>query len=376
LAFKKAMKYEAKGRVALIGPAGSGKSFTALTIARLLAGKDGKIAAIDTEHGSLSKYADLFDFDVIELSSFSYGDFMEPFKAAEKAGYSVFLCDSLSHFWMGTNGALEFVDAAARTSRDQMAGWKQFRPYERQMMDAIIGSPMHVICTMRTKTAYEESVNPTTGKKQRVKIGLAPVQRDGMEFEFDLVGSMDEDNTFIVDKTRCSAYAGKALTKPTDKAFEPFRDWLSGTKPEPPAPVTTPPPVVEMRTATHRQLEASEKATRPPLKAEDILVVSGNQVQCRPVEVLKAKAKSGRPYLNITLNGDIPWEGGMLSAGYCYDTKLFDILVAAVDMPCVLEWTVEKGFLKITDVIKMAGQEYHEGQPVPPPNHEQDDILF
>src|SRR5437016_2786217 len=61
--FTKAVKYNAKGRVALIGPAGGGKSFTALVLARALAGPTGKIAAIDTEHGSLSKYADLFDFD-------------------------------------------------------------------------------------------------------------------------------------------------------------------------------------------------------------------------------------------------------------------------------------------------------------------------
>src|SRR6266851_9490374 len=103
--FTKAVKYNAKGRVALVGPAGSGKSYTALVLARALAGPNGKIAAIDTEHGSLSKYADLFDFDVLELDSFSPESFIEAVHAAEQAGYDVFLCDSLSHFWTGKDGA-------------------------------------------------------------------------------------------------------------------------------------------------------------------------------------------------------------------------------------------------------------------------------
>src|ERR1019366_2417372 len=122
--FAKAVKYNAKGRVALIGPAGGGKSLTALILARALAGPTGKIAAIDTEHGSLSKYADAYDFDVLELDSFTPEAFIDSLHAAENAGYAVFLCDSLSHFWVGAGGALEFVDMAAKRNKDQMAGWK------------------------------------------------------------------------------------------------------------------------------------------------------------------------------------------------------------------------------------------------------------
>lgn len=245
--FKRATKKAAKGRIALIGPAGSGKSFTMLRLARLLAGPDGKVAAIDTEHGSLSKYADLFEFDVIELDSFSPENFLGALRAAEEAGYAAFCCDSLSHFWIGKDGALEFVDNRAKRSgsNDSFSGWKEFRPHERAMVDRMIASPCHVIVTMRTKNEYVTEKNDR-GKTVRRKVGLAPVQREGMEYEFDLVGTMDDENVLVIDKTRCSAYAGKAISKPAEKDFEPFRQWLEGGEraPEsaPTAPATKPEP--------------------------------------------------------------------------------------------------------------------------------------
>ena len=238
--FKKAVKYDARGRVAMIGPAGSGKSYTALQMGRLLAGADGKIAAIDTEHGSLSKYADLFDFDTLELGSYTPENFLDALTAAEQAKYDVFVCDSLSHFWMGKDGALEFVDERKKRSAsrggDHMEGWKDWRPHERMMIDRMIASPCHVIVTMRTKNEYrdEEYTNAKGERKtKRVKVGLAPVQRDGLEYEFDLVGLMTDENDFIIDKTRCSDYAGNVPSKPGAKDFEPFRDWLKGAKREP-----------------------------------------------------------------------------------------------------------------------------------------------
>lgn len=237
--FKQAVKHAAKARVALVGPAGAGKSMTMLKLARALAGPNGRIAAIDSEHGSLSKYAptppvvanniDTYDFDVTEYDECSVENFLAGLDAAEAGGYAVFCCDSLSHFWMGKGGALEFVDMASKRHRDQMGGWKEFRPHERAMVDRMIASPCHVIVTMRTKTDYQE-VTDSSGKKKRVKVGLAPVQREGLEYEFDLVGYMDDENTLIVDKTRCSALSQKAFVKPGPKEFAPFIAWLCGAE--------------------------------------------------------------------------------------------------------------------------------------------------
>lgn len=238
--FKKAVKYDTKGRVVLVGPAGSGKSKTGLILARHLVGPDGKIAAVDTEHGSLSKYADQYDFDVIELDSYTADNFFAALQAAEDGGYGAFLCDSLSHFWMGKDGTLEFVDERTKAQRtrggDGMAGWKDWTPTERRMIDAILASKCHVIVTMRTKTEYkeEEYINNKGEKKtKRVKVGLMPVQRAGLEYEFDLIGYMDDEHSFVTDKTRCEAYAERAIKKPKGQDFEAFRVWLAGVQREP-----------------------------------------------------------------------------------------------------------------------------------------------
>ena len=95
--FKKATKSQAKLRMAITGPSGSGKTYSALSIAAPL----GHAAVIDTECGSASKYADLFDFDVLELSEYHPRNYIEAIKAACAAGYDVLIIDSLSHAWSG-----------------------------------------------------------------------------------------------------------------------------------------------------------------------------------------------------------------------------------------------------------------------------------
>lgn len=242
---KKAVKKDAKGRVALVGPSGSGKTMSALRLARTLVGASGKILCVDTESGSMSKYAPVpgqsadnstaFDFDVIELDSYSKDNFMAIMDYAKVNGYDAIVIDSISHFWMGKDGALQYVEMRKKATRDQQEGWKDWSPQEREMIEAIIRSPAHVIVTMRTKTEYkEEEYTNSRGerKTKRVKIGFAPVQRQGLEYEFDLVGYMDDENTFITDKSRCMFYTGKAISRPSEEDFLPFKEWLGGSKEE------------------------------------------------------------------------------------------------------------------------------------------------
>jgi len=241
--FKKAVKSRAKLRLALIGPSGSGKTYSALAIA---AGLGKKVAFIDTEHGSASKYADLFEFDVLELASYSPERYIEALKAAAAAGYEVIVIDSLSHAWMGKDGALELVDRAAARSKsgNSFGAWREVTPQHNAMVEAIITSPCHVICTMRSKTEYVQDKDER-GKTVIRKVGLQPVQRDGMEYEFDVVGDIDHDHKLVVTKSRIPALSDAVINRPGANLAAQLRVWLDeGSEPvaPPPAPVFGAPP--------------------------------------------------------------------------------------------------------------------------------------
>jgi hypothetical protein len=223
--FSTASKKQSRLRLALVGPSGSGKTYTALTLATNLGHK---VAVIDTERGSASKYADLFKFDVLELDTFSPDTYVEAIHAAERAGYDVLVIDSLSHAWMGKDGALEQVDRVAKRNQsgNNFMAWRDVTPMHNALVDAMLQSNCHIIGTMRAKTEYVIEENEK-GKKVPRKIGMAPVQRDGLEYEFDVVADMDIDNNLIVTKTRCPALAGQAIRKPGKPLADTLKAWLT-----------------------------------------------------------------------------------------------------------------------------------------------------
>lgn len=234
MSFKKATKAQSKLRMALIGPAGSGKTYSALSVGSALGGK---IAVVDTERGSASKYADKFSFDVKELTTFSPQSFIDAIREAEGAGYEVLIIDSLSHAWMGKDGALEQVDKAATRSRsgNSFTAWREVTPLHNSMVDAILRANMHIIVTMRSKTEYVLEEDPKTGKKVPRKVGMAPVQRDGLEYEFDVVGDLTYDNKYVVSKTRCSVLSAAVIDKPGAEFAGILKNWLTDGAPAPKA---------------------------------------------------------------------------------------------------------------------------------------------
>ena len=226
--FKQATRKQSKLRMTIDGPAGAGKSYTALRFAHQLA-NGGKVAAIDTERGSLSKYAGdapdgvPFEFDVLELTQFSPEKYTEAIVAAGKAGYAVLVIDSLSHAWEGTGGALEIKE---RQGGNQYTAWRAVTPIHNRMVDAILQSPCHVIATMRSRMEFVQETD-ASGRVSVKKLGLAPIQRPGMEYEFDLVCDMDYAHILTVSKSRCSAVADLKMEKPGAEFMRPVMEWLS-----------------------------------------------------------------------------------------------------------------------------------------------------
>lgn len=231
LTFTKAVKAQEKLRMALDGPSGAGKTWTSLTIGRYLADKaGGRMAVIDSERSSAKKYAQHFDFDHLTLPDSSPHTYMAAIEAAVAGGYAVIIIDSLSHAWEGT---LALKDEVAKRSRsnDSFGAWREVTPIHNTLVDTMLRAPAHVIATMRSKTEYLVEKDEATGKNRVSKVGLKPVQRDGVEFEFDVVGDMDQENTFVVSKTRCHELAGAVIPKPGDKLAETLWAWLSDGEP-------------------------------------------------------------------------------------------------------------------------------------------------
>lgn len=220
LTFAKATKKKQKARVALIGAPGSGKTYTSLTLAKNL-GK--RVAVIDTERGSASKYSgDVADFDVLELPSFAPRIYVEALRAAAAEGYDVVVIDSLSHAWEGEGGILDQVDKRG----GKFDAWRDMSPQTRELIEAILGYPGHVIATMRAKTEYVVEKDERTGKSVPRKVGLAPKFKEGLEYEFDLVATMDEDNVLHVSKSRAPKLNNVAMAKPGKDLADALRSWL------------------------------------------------------------------------------------------------------------------------------------------------------
>jgi len=194
-------------RLALSGPSGSGKTYTGLRIGTILAASTPlRLAVVDTEHGSASKYADEFAFDVLPMSAYDPRFYIEAIKAAAATRqYSVLLIDSLSHAWGGSGGVLDKVDRHAKANRgDSFGGWRETRPLQRDLIEAMVGAPMHVIVTMRSKQAYEIEKDER-GKTKIRKLGLKPEQADGIEYEFDIAGELDTEHVLAITKSRAKA---------------------------------------------------------------------------------------------------------------------------------------------------------------------------
>lgn len=244
--FHAATKTQLKARVAMDGPSGAGKTWTALTWATVLAttpktdtepAKIGRIALIDTERGSASLYSDRFRFDTAQINPpYDPDRLIAALRAAESDGYDVVLIDSLSHFWEGEGGVLDIADAAGqRAQGNSWAGWKTATPVLRHLVDQMLALNAHLIVTMRSKTdwAQEEYTDRDGRKKTRpVRIGMAPVMRAGMEYEFTVVGDLDIEHRMSITKSRCDAVAD-LIVQPgrAAEAGEVFANWLRSGEP-------------------------------------------------------------------------------------------------------------------------------------------------
>lgn len=263
--FKPVSREQNRLRLALCGPSGAGKTYTALVLAHALIGPQGRIALIDTEHGSASKYAGTqadghtWAWDHLSLEHYAPARYIDAIQAANDGSYDVLVIDSLSHAWAGTGGALDQVDHSRDANK--FGAWRSVTPQHNALVEAILACRCHVIATMRSKTEYVLEADER-GKQVPRKIGTKPIQRDGVEYEFDIVADLDHQHTMTVSKTRCPAVDGDIVHRPTGSWIEPVRRWLYDGAIPASRPVVTAPsrPAPEAVTTTPAAPATTESA--------------------------------------------------------------------------------------------------------------------
>lgn len=206
--FAPVTRRKAKLRLALTGVSGAGKTLGALYIAYGMTNDWGKIALIDTEHERAQFYADRPD---LGTGSFLYAAFEPPYsterykaavtEAAKIVGADgVVIIDSLSHAWAGSGGVLEVKDRIAQgRGQNSYTAWNEAGKLQNQLIDTILAVNCHTICTMRSKMDYAMQENERGGFSP-VKVGLAPVQRDSTEYEFDIVLDISREHIATASK--------------------------------------------------------------------------------------------------------------------------------------------------------------------------------
>lgn len=221
--FKKAEKKKSKLRLGITGPSGSGKTYSALRLAK---GLGGRTAFIDTEKGSASLYADNFDFDVLELSPpYSPERYIEAMYEAVKAGYDIVIMDSISHAWAGQGGLLNRKEQLDARGGNSFQNWAKMTPIQERFISELINCPAHLIVTMRSKQEYIVEQNDK-GKQAPRKVGLAPIQRDGFEYELTTVFDIAINHEAETSKDRTGLFVDK-LFQVTEATGETLRDWLN-----------------------------------------------------------------------------------------------------------------------------------------------------
>ena len=229
--FTKAQRTGSYIKLAITGPSGSGKTYSALRLARGLT-PDGKIAVIDTENNSSSLYASDFDFEVASVEApFEISKLVNLTKYVLQGDYEVLIIDSASHFW---DGVLEYKNSLDKRGGNSFANWNTANEHYKLMLRAILFSKIHVIVCMRSKMEYILQENEK-GKHVPKKVGMAPIMRDGVEYEFTTVFDLDIHHQAQVSKDRTQMFSDR-IFQITEETGQKIIEWLNHTQKEESAP--------------------------------------------------------------------------------------------------------------------------------------------
>lgn len=232
---RKAQRRKSKLRLGISGPAGSGKTFSSLLMAYGITGDWDKICLIDTENGSGDLYAgynqdgiEIGEFNIISLSApYTPEKYTAAIKDCEVNGIECIVIDSLSHAWSGEGGLLDKkgqIETSGKPGVNSWTAWRDITPMHNRLVESILSSKCHVIATLRAKMDYVQEKDGS-GKTVIRKVGMNPIQRDGMEYEFTIFMDINQDHNASASKDRTSLFDGKVWRPGVDTGRQ-LLDWL------------------------------------------------------------------------------------------------------------------------------------------------------
>lgn len=216
---------QAKIKMALQGSAGSGKTMSALLLAKGIVDDYSKVAIVDSEHGSADLYAHLGDYNVLTLEPpFSPENYIKAIDICLKSGMKIIILDSLSHCWE------YLLDFHSKMAGNSFTNWSKITPLQNKLVNKILQSPVHFIATMRTKQDYV--LNQKDGKFVPEKVGLKAIQRNDLDFEFTLVFDIDIKHNASSSKDRSGLFSEREGFKITEGTGKLIKNWCNEGKSE------------------------------------------------------------------------------------------------------------------------------------------------
>ena len=225
--FTEAVRSKSAMNIGIMGQTFTGKTYSALLLARGLAGDNGKIALVDCEGGRANLYAHVTKFDTLTLHPpYTPERYIEAIESAQAAGYAVVILDTISNEWSGEGGILNEQERITdRDPKRRWSCWADLTPRHTRFINTVIRSPIHIISTMRVKMQYV--LDSVDGRNTPRKVGLTPIQRDNIEYEFPILLEMDASHMATVVKDMSGVFGTNGdVIRPKIEMGNALRVWI------------------------------------------------------------------------------------------------------------------------------------------------------
>ena len=246
LELKRAQRSSAKLKLGISSPSGGGKTLGSLLIAKGLMQETypdlsdskqwQKVAIIDSENGSGQLYVGS-EIKNMKIGAYNALTLTEPYTAEKYIdaidvcvdnGMEVIIIDSTTHLWAGAGGLLSQHGNIAKRTGNSWAAWRDVTPMHTKFVDKMLQTNVHIIATMRSKTKFVQEKG-NDGRTTVRKVGLNPIQKDGMEYEFTTFFEIDAEHNAFGSKDRTSLFDQQYFVI-TPKIGVQLMKWLKGGK--------------------------------------------------------------------------------------------------------------------------------------------------